>query len=173
VERAFPGERARQLREIGTKVSDGMEKFVQVKTAVSAGLALSTAVVLYLFGLRHWLLWSFLFFALNYITYIGSIAACVPPVVLAFLQFESPWAATALAVLVVLNRFFWIDYVEIRLSGKRLNLDSVLLFVWLAYWGWAWGVVGLVLAFPMLHSLKIVLENVDATRRWAVLMGED
>ena len=38
----------------------------------------------------HWLLWGFLFFALNYVTYIGSIAACVPPIALAYLDLEQP-----------------------------------------------------------------------------------
>jgi predicted PurR-regulated permease PerM len=73
----------------------------------------------------------------------------------------------------VLNRFVWIDYVEIKLSGRHLNIDSVLLFLWLAYWGWVWGVIGLILAFPMLTSLKIVLEHLDGTRHWAVLMSEE
>ena len=71
------------------------------------------------------------------------------------------------------NRLLWIDYIEIRLSGKHLNIDSVLLFLWLAYWGWFWGVLGLILAFPMIVSLKIVLEHLEATKSWALLMSED
>jgi len=73
----------------------------------------------------------------------------------------------------VVNRFLWIDYVEIRLSGKHLNIDSVVLFLWLACWGWTWGVPGLILAYPMIASLKIVLENLENTKEWAVLMGEE
>jgi predicted PurR-regulated permease PerM len=114
-----------------------------------------------------------LFFFSNYITYIGSMAACVPPVVLAYLDLDSTVLATVLASLIVVNRYLWIDYIEIRMSGKHLNIDSVLLFVWLAYWGWVWGVIGLILAFPMVTSLKIVLESLDTTRPWAVLMSEE
>jgi predicted PurR-regulated permease PerM len=65
----------------------------------------------------------------------------------------------------------WIDWVEIRLSGKHLNIDSVLLFLWLAYWGWSWGVLGLILAYPMIASLKIVLEHLEAPR--GLLMSEE
>jgi predicted PurR-regulated permease PerM len=78
-----------------------------------------------------------------------------------------------LAGLILLNRFVWIDYIEVRMSGKHLNIDSILLFLWLAYWGWVWGVVGLILAFPMVTSLKIVLEHLESTRGWAVLMSEE
>jgi predicted PurR-regulated permease PerM len=124
-------------------------------------------------ALNKYLLWGFLFFALNYITYIGSIAACVPPIALACLDLHNPILATILAALIVVNRFAWIDYLEVKMAGRRLNIDSVLLFVWLAYWGWVWGVLGLILAFPMIASLKIVLEHLEGTRGWAVLMSEE
>jgi predicted PurR-regulated permease PerM len=173
VRRAFPGARGEQILVVADKISDGMEQFMHVKTLVSLGLGASSAAILYLFGLEGWLLWGILFFALNYITYIGSMAACVPPVVFAFLDLDNPAAAVAAAALVVLNRFVWVDYVETRMAGRHLNIDSILLFLWLAYWGWAWGVVGLVLAFPLVTSLKIVLENLEATKSWAVLMSDE
>jgi predicted PurR-regulated permease PerM len=173
VQRAFPDGRGEHILSVASEIGASVERFMQVKTLVSAGMGVSAAVLMYLFGLQGWLLWGLLFFAFNYITYIGSIVACVPPVVLAFLDLESPVAAIALAVLIVVNRFVWIDYIEIRMAGKHLNIDSILLFLWLAYWGWVWGVVGLILAFPMVTSLKIVLEHLENTRGWAVLMSEE
>src|SRR5205085_11505984 len=97
VRRACPGERGARLLAISGQVSAGMEQFMKVKTLVSAGMALSAAAILYPFGLDRWALWAFLFFALNYVTYVGSIAACVPPIVLAYLDLPSPALATALA----------------------------------------------------------------------------
>jgi predicted PurR-regulated permease PerM len=173
VQKAFPGGQGEYILSVASQIGTGMERFMQVKTLVSAGMGASAALLMYLFGLHGWLLWGILFFAFNYITYIGSFVACVPPVALAFLDLDSPIAATVLAALVVLNRFLWIDYIEIRMSGKHLNIDSILLFLWLAYWGWMWGVIGLILAFPMVTSLKIILEHLESTRGWAVLMSEE
>jgi predicted PurR-regulated permease PerM len=48
------------------------------------------------------------------------------------------------------------------MSGKQLNLDPTLLFLWLSYWGWAWGILGLILAYPMLADLRIGLEHIAA-----------
>lgn len=173
VRRAFPGERGERVLTITNTIGDGMERFLKIKTQVSLGLGVSSAIIMYLFGLKGWLIWGLLFFLFNYITYIGSLAACVPPIALAYFDLGNPITATILAALIVLNRFIWIDYVEIKLSGRHLNIDSVLLFLWLAYWGWMWGVIGLILAFPMLTSLKIVLEQIESTKRWAVLMSEE
>lgn len=173
VRRAFPGERSEAILRIADEISRSIEQFMRVKTIVSLGMGASAAILMYFFGLKQWLLWGFLFFALNYITYIGSMAACVPPILLAFVDLRSVVAAIVLSVLIVANRVLWIDYVEIKLAGKHLNLSSVLLFVWLAYWGWVWGVLGLILAYPMLVSLKLALEHFETTRKWAVLMGDD
>lgn len=174
IRKAFPGEQGeRILLLIGEGVSQSMERFMAVKTVVGVGMAAIAGLLMLAFGLDHWLLWAFLFFASNYITYIGSIVACAPPIIMSFLGLPSVTAAVVLSLLLVLNRLVWIDFVEIRMSGKELNLDPTLMFLWLAYWGWAWGVLGLLLAYPMLAAVKIVLSNVKGGARWAMLLSED
>ena len=174
IRKAFPGERGeRILLLIGEGVSRSMERFMAVKTVVGLGMATVAGLLMLAFGLDHWLLWAFLFFASNYITYIGSIVACGPPIVMAFLVLPTITSATVLSTLLVLNRLVWIDVVEIRMSGKELNLDPTVMFLWLAYWGWAWGVLGLLLAYPMLAAVKIVLTHVKGGESWAALLSED
>jgi len=173
VRRAFPGERSTRLVAIGDGITESMEKFMVVKTATGVGMAVSAAIIMYGFGLDHWMLWAFLFFALNYITYIGSAVACVPPLVMAHLDLDSLMMAALLSALVVLNRIFWIDFFELRMSGKQLNLDPTLLFLWLSYWGWAWGILGLILAYPMLAALRIVLDHIGGLSGWAILLSDE
>ena len=173
IQRAFPGERGVRVVSIGQGISESMERFMVVKTVVGLGMGIAAGLIMYMFGLDHWLLWAFLFFASNYITYIGSMAACVPPVVLAYLDLDSATTATILGTLIILNRIFWIDFVELKMSGKQLNLDSTLMFLWLSYWGWAWGVLGLILAYPMLAAVKITLQHVVGAQGWALLLSEE
>lgn len=170
---AFPGGQGRRILLIGEGISHSMERFMTVKTIVGLGMGASAGLIMFLFGLDHWLLWAFLFFASNYITYIGSMVACVPPIGMAFLGLPSPTAAVVLSLLLVVNRVLWIDFVEIRMSGRELNLDPTLMFLWLSYWGWAWGVLGLLLAYPMLAAVKIALGHVQGGAGWAVLLSED
>jgi len=173
VRRAFDPATADRIVTIAGGISDGIANYMKVKTLVSIGMGLTTAVILYLFGLHYWPLWAVLMCVLNYITYVGSMAALVPPILLAFVQFSQPWAGIALAILLITNRLAWIDYVEIRYSGKSLNVDAVLVLASLAYWGKFWGIVGLVLAVPMLVCVRIVLARIEKTRRWAVLMSDE
>ena len=170
--RAFPGDQGRRLLAIGDEIGTSMEKFMTVKTLVGAGMAASAAAILLWFRVDHWLLWTCLFFVANYVTYIGSIAACVPPIVIAFLDLPNPATASGVALLLIVNRLVWIDFVEVRLAGRELSLDPVLVFLWLAYWGWVWGILGLLLAYPMLAAVKIVLSQVEGWEGWATLMGD-
>ncbi len=172
VRRALPPERSERVLAIADEISQSIEEFMRVKTVVSLGMGISAAAICYFFGLDQWLLWGFTFFALNYITYLGSIAACVPPILMGLVETSGLFAAAVLATLIVLNRLFWIDWVEIRMSGERLDISSVLIFLWLAYWGWTWGVVGLILAYPLLVSLKLTLQHFEQTERLAILMEE-
>ena len=170
--RAFPGEQGRRLLQIEEGITESMERFMAVKTLVGAGMAVAAGVLMLAFGVDHWLLWSVVFFLSNYVTYIGSAAACVPPIVLAFLNLH-PFTAAAVAALLVINRLIWIDVVEVRAAGRSLNLDPVAAFLWLAYWGWVWGVLGLLLAYPMLAAVKVVLMHFPTTRGLAVLLGDE
>ena len=63
--------------------------------------------------------------------------------------------------------------IPLSLVCGLVALYTLLLFLWLAYWGWAWGVVGLILAFPMVTGLKIALEHIEATRGWAALLSDE
>lgn len=173
IARGFPGERGEKLLRIGTGIGESMERFMAVKTIVGLGMGATAGLIMAALGLDYWLLWAFVFFAANYITYIGSIAACIPPILLGFVALPTTAAAILLAVLLIVNRLVWIDFVEIKMSGQQLNLDPTLMFLWLAYWGWMWGVLGLLLAYPMLAAVKIVLTHVKGAEGWAILLSEE
>lgn len=172
IRRAFAPAIADQVLQVGLDIDDSIQRYLSFKTLVSAGLALSTAALGYLFGLEFWIFWGIVMFLANFITYLGSMVVCVPIMTLAPLQFTNPWAAVGFCVALILVRLVWIDYVEIRYSGEHLNLSPVLVLAALGFLGAFWGVVGMVLAVPFVTSVKIVLEHIPATRFLSVLMSE-
>jgi len=172
VKRALPTSSSNRVLEIGEEINQGISEYIKVKTAVSLGMGFCVGVILYAFGVDYWPLWAFLAFAFNYITYVGSLIACIPPIAVALVQFDGFLMPTIIGVLIGANRLIWIDYVEMRFSGKQLNIDPTLLLLAIAYWGVFWGPLGMVLAVPMLTCLKISLSHFPRTRHWAVLISE-
>lgn len=163
----------KQLTSIGTAVDQSIQAYLSFKTVVSVGLGLSTAILGYLFGLDFWPLWGVLMFLANYITYLGSMAACIPPIAIAVLQFDRLWVAAVFGLVLILVRLVWIDWVEIRYSGKQLNVSPLLLLLSLAFFGTIWGLVGMVIAVPLVTSIKIMLDHFPETRYLAALISEE
>ena len=91
---------------IGRTIDGEIRRYLAVKTGVSLGMAVLTGLLGWAFGLDFWFLWAVLMFLANYVTYVGSVVACVPPIAIAYLQFTSPAAATVLAALIIVNRIF-------------------------------------------------------------------
>jgi predicted PurR-regulated permease PerM len=63
------------------------------------------------------------------------------------------------------------NLVEPRIMGKGLGLSPLLVFFSLLFWGWLWGIPGMILAVPLTAVVRIVCQNVPALKPVAVLMG--
>jgi AI-2 transport protein TqsA len=173
IERAFPGPASAGILRIAENINEGIIGYLVVKTAVSAGLGLTTAAICWVAGVEFWSMWGVLAFLLNYITYVGSMVAVALPSALACIQFDQPTVGIITFIVLTINRFIWIDFIEIHYSGSRLNISPLILLLSLAFWGWIWGVVGMVLAAPIATAMKIVLDNIDGTRWIATLISEE
>jgi predicted PurR-regulated permease PerM len=45
--------------------------------------------------------------------------------------------------------------------GRGLLLNPVAIFIAIMLWGWLWGIIGVLLAVPLLASFKIICERVE------------
>jgi len=172
VEEAFNADTADGTKHLGRDINRRIKRYLLYKTYINAGLGLTTALICAVAGIEFWPVWGVAMFLLNYITYIGSIAALIPPILLAFVQYDNPLVGVGVGVLLTANRILWIDYIEIVSLGGVLNLSPLILLLSIAFFGFIWGTVGLVLAVPLVTTIKIILESFDETRHIAVLISE-
>jgi predicted PurR-regulated permease PerM len=57
------------------------------------------------------------------------------------------------------------------LLGNRLTLNPVVVFLGVLFWGWMWGVVGTVLAVPILSVIKITCDHVEGLTPLGEFLG--
>jgi predicted PurR-regulated permease PerM len=75
-----------------------------------------------------------------------------------------------LAVLAFVQNFIG-NVLEPKIMGVQLKLSPVVVLFSLIFWGWMWGIVGMILSIPMVAVIKVILESFPSTRPLGILMG--
>jgi len=171
IERAWPGSATERVEIIQSQIEEGINTYIIVKTGCGIGSAIIAALVMFMFGIDLWFVWAVMTFILNYVPYIGSLIATIPPLVLGVILL-TPTMLIIMTLLLLVNQQLWGNYIETKWAGRALDLSPVVLLLITAFSFWLWGIVGMVLAVPLFVIVKIVLENIEETRPLAIMLSE-
>jgi predicted outer membrane lipoprotein len=171
IERAWPGGANEKVQMMRDQIESGVNTYIVVKTGVGIGTAVIAGIIMAFFGIDLWFTWALLTFLLNYVPYIGSLFATVPPIILGLILLN-PSSLILLIVLLLTNQQMWGNVIETRWAGRALDLSPVVLLLVTAFSFWLWGILGMILAVPFAVIIKIVLENIEETRPIAILLSE-
>lgn len=147
---------------------------VRAYLLIQAGLGLVSAA-LYAAWLGFWgigllLVWPLLIFVLNFIPVVGSLIGGTLPVAYALLTRDLSTAVwVGLGIAVIENVMG--NVVGPRVQGRNVALSPLVVLVALAFWGWAWGVAGALLAVPVTVALVVLCAHVPVLRPWALMLS--
>ncbi len=133
---------------------------------------LSFFVLLYL-GVELPALWAFIIFLLNFIPSVGSIIATSFPVVFSIIQYADIKQTISVLIGVLVVQVLIGNVVEPKLLGNKLNLSPLVVIVGLVFWGALWGVMGMLLAVPIMASLMIIFSQFPNTKKIAVFLSQN
>jgi predicted PurR-regulated permease PerM len=153
------------------KVTTNLNSFLVAQTLVGLITGVGVAIMLWLLGIQFFLLWGFVAFLMNFIPYIGSILAAVPPVIVGFIQY-GPGTEVLLVILGFLLVNIVVNYgIYPRLMGQSVDLSMFIVLAGMVFWGYILGPIGLILSVPLTAVIKISLESYAGSRWLAVLLG--
>jgi len=173
IERAFDAQKAKKITKILNNITSQTQTYLNTKSLVSLITASLSFIVFQIFGLDFALIWAFLIFVFNFIPNFGSFIASVLPLTIAIIQFDSLWAVLWLGILIVLIQFAIGNIFEPRLMGRSLNLSPLMVILSLIFWGWLWGIPGMLLAVPILGTITIIFENIESLKSISVFLRGD
>jgi AI-2 transport protein TqsA len=160
IERSFDKERASQIIGIIQKIDKQIQRYLAIKTVVSFVTGVLVTVVLMIFGVDFAIVFGFFTFILNYIPNIGSIIATALPLTVAAFQFETLWPAFWILIILASIQMIIGNFIEPRVMGEGLGLSTLVVLFFLFFWGWLWGIAGMILAVPTAATIKIVCDNI-------------
>jgi predicted PurR-regulated permease PerM len=150
----------KQAVEISNEIERHISGYLLTVSVMNAAVGVASGAVAYLCGLPDPLLWGTLAFVLNYILILGPITCAVAFLLGGLFTFTSTFEAVLPAIVYVCIHMIEGESVTPMLLARRMTLNPVLIIVSLVFWYWMWGIVGALLAVPLLATFKIICDRV-------------
>lgn len=169
--KSLDSNRAENVSRVLDKIDMEIQKYLVIKSFISLLSGGVEALVLIIFGVDFALMFGLIAFFLNFIPSIGSIVAILLPSIYAILQFGSLGRAIWILLLLSGTDFIVANILEPKIMGKGLGLSPLAVLFFLFFWGWLWGIPGMILAVPILATIKIVADHFPSWRLISALLG--
>jgi predicted PurR-regulated permease PerM len=109
---------------------------------------------------------------LHLVPYLRPGLVAIATGMVAWMQFDSfvmalLVAGVWLAIAVTVGTF-----VTTWMTGRIARMNSAAVFISLLFWGWLWGIWGMLLSVPIIVIVKVVSEHVEPLQPVAELLGE-
>jgi predicted PurR-regulated permease PerM len=169
----LPGRQQKRFtRDLLQSIEREVSRYVLTITLINLGLGLAFAGMLAALGLGlpEALMWGTLAAMLNYMPYVGPLIGVAATLMMGFVHFDTPLEALLPAGGYLLLHTLEGQLLTPIVLGRRMAISPLVLILGLMSFGWLWGVVGLLLAVPLLACVKLVLERLHGMEAWARLM---
>jgi predicted PurR-regulated permease PerM len=95
---------------------------------------------------------------LNLIPFLGVALAASVPVAAALLQFNTAGPFAIIVLTVVCLHIVSANFLIPKIIGSRVSIGPVAATAGILFWGWLWGLMGILLAVPLTAFVKIIAD---------------
>jgi predicted PurR-regulated permease PerM len=153
-------------------MNESIQKYMSMLLVTNILLALMMWAGLRWVGLENAGAWAVASGLLHIIPYFGPLLIMAATGLVAFMQFESLSSAFLVAGLSLAIATVVGTFVTTWMTGRIAKMNAAAVFIALLFWGWLWGVWGLLLGIPIVVVIKVIAEHVDGMQTVAELLGE-
>ena len=151
----------RQLVDISQEIESDLSVYLGTITMMNAAVGIATGAVAALCGLGDPLLWGTLAFLLNYVPILGPTTGVILFFIAGIVTLDPLWLAFVPAGLYLLIHVAEGETITPMLLAHRFTVNPVLVMIGVFFWYWMWGVVGAILATPLLAITKIICDRIE------------
>lgn len=146
---------------IATEIEGQVSRYLFTQTMINAGLGLAVGLTVGLLGLRNPIMWGAMVAVLNFVPYLGALTGIICITMGAILSFDSLGYALVFPAVYLGFATLEGNFVTPWIMGRSLTLNPVMILLSLTFWGWMWGIVGIILAVPILAAFKIFCAHIE------------
>ena len=146
---------------IAHDIESHVSRYLLTITIINTCLGLAVGTTVGLLGLRNPIMWGVMVGVLNFVPYLGALTGMICMTIGAVLSFDSLSYALLFPAVYLASGALEGNFITPWVMGRSLTLNPVIILISLTFWGWMWGIVGVILAVPILAALKIFCAHID------------
>ena len=136
------------------QVVESTSTYIGTITVINISLGALTALILWQLGMTSPIMWGGIVAVLNYIPYLGPIAAALLLFLGGLMVFPDAWAAMLPPLVFIGLHMVEANLITPMVVGERLEINPLAILIALSFWAWVWGTTGALLAVPLLIIIK-------------------
>jgi predicted PurR-regulated permease PerM len=140
------------------RVTKMVRGFAVGNLLIGSAMAAVTAVVLLALKIQGAVVLGIVSGFLNLIPFLGVILAVLVPVAAALLQFNTAGPFAVIVLTVICLHIISANFLIPKIIGSRVSIGPVAATAGILFWGWLWGLMGILLAVPLTALVKIVAD---------------
>jgi len=145
---------------IAHEIESHISRYLLTVTMINSCLGLAVGTTVGLLGLRNPVMWGVMVAVLNFVPYLGALTGIICMTIGATLSFDSLSYALVFPAIYLLFSALEGNFVTPWVMGRSLTLNPVIILLSLTFWGWMWGIAGVILAVPILAAFKIFCAHI-------------
>ena len=158
--------------EVLDDINGQIQRYLLVQVFTSMLVGVATWLAFLWIGLEHAAIWGIAAGVFNSIPYLGPVVVTGGTALVALLQFGTINMALAVGGLSLVITSLEGYLLTPWLTGRASRMSAVVVFVSVLFWGWLWGVWGLLLGVPIMMVIKAVCDRVEDLKPIGELLGE-
>ncbi|MFA5824025.1 MAG: AI-2E family transporter [Thermodesulfovibrionales bacterium] len=158
--------------QVLNEITEQIQRYLLVQIFSSILVGVVTWLAFLWIGLEHAAIWGIAAGVFNTVPYLGPVIITGGTALVAFLQFGTIGMALLVSgislVITSLEGYLLLPW----LTGRASRMSPVVVFVSVLFWGWLWGVWGLLLGVPIIMIIKAVCDRVEDLGPIGELLGD-
>ncbi len=153
------------------KIEKDLITFIKVKFLVSLLTGIGTGLVCLFFDVSFPIFWGLFAFIINFVQMVGSFISVIMLSLFAFVELDPTSTLFFFIVTIAGVQVIFGGILEPIFMGKSFSINIITVLVMLMFWGFLWGIPGLIMAIPITVFIKIILDQFPNTKRIASLLS--
>lgn len=154
-------------RDIERKIS----RYFLTITTINAGLGVCVGLALWWLDMPNPLLFGVMACVLNFIPYLGALVGVAVTFAIGIITFPTFGHAAVAAGAYLLLTTIEGQFVTPYAVGRSLSLNPVIVFIAVAFWGWAWSFIGMFIAVPLLIAIVAIAQRVEGLEGLVIFLS--